>query len=82
MYNIATLNKISPVGLSHLSDKYTVCDDVSSASGILVRSQDMHEMEFSRTFWLSQEPAQGQQHSTGQMCRRGIVVFNAPGSQC
>lgn len=32
MYNIATLNKISPVGLSHLSDKYTVCDDVSSAS--------------------------------------------------
>ena len=48
MYKIATLNKISPVGLSRLTDEYTVIDDINEANGILVRSHAMHEMEFSK----------------------------------
>ena len=47
MYKIATLNKISPVGLSRLTDGYTVIDNTDEANGILVRSQAMHDMEFS-----------------------------------
>ena len=45
MYKIATLNKISPVGLSRLTDGYTVIDNTDEANGILVRSQAMHDME-------------------------------------
>ena len=81
MYNIATLNKISPVGLSHLSDKYTVCDDVSSASGILVRSQDMHEMEFSKNLLAIARAGAGVNNIPLDRCaEEGIVVFNAPGA--
>ena len=81
MYNIATLNKISPVGLSHMSDKYTVCDDVSSASGILVRSQDMHEMEFSRNLLAIARAGAGVNNIPLDRCaEEGIVVFNTPGA--
>ena len=47
MYKIATLNKISPAGLSQLGNEYTVTDDLASANGIIVRSADMHDMDFS-----------------------------------
>ena len=45
MYKIATLNKISPVGLKQLPGGYILVENASEADGILVRSQDMHEME-------------------------------------
>lgn len=81
MYNIATLNKISPVGLSHLSDRYTVCDDVSSASGILVRSQDMHEMEFSKNLLAIARAGAGVNNIPLDRCaEEAIVVFNTPGA--
>lgn len=81
MYNIATLNKISPVGLSHLSEKYTVCDDVSSASGILVRSQDMHDMEFGKNLLAIARAGAGVNNIPLDRCaEEGIVVFNAPGA--
>ena len=47
MYKIATLNKISPAGLSRFNEAYITTDKTEEADGILVRSQDMHEMEFS-----------------------------------
>ena len=47
MYKISTLNKISPVGLARLNDKYEISKDVDQAVGILLRSQNLHEMEFS-----------------------------------
>ena len=47
MYKIATLNKISPAGLSRFNEEYILTDNIQEADGILVRSQDMHEMEFS-----------------------------------
>ena len=46
MYNIATLNKISPVGLARLTDQYKVIDDIADANGVLVRSQNMHDIRF------------------------------------
>ena len=45
MYKIATLNKISKVGLNLLTNDYEVVDNVENAEGILVRSQDMHSMD-------------------------------------
>ena len=63
MFKIATLNKISPVGLSHLTDNYTITENVDEANAILVRSQAMHDMDFSDNLLPTrsnawQEPAQ------------------------
>ena len=81
MYNIGTLNKISPVGLAHLSDKYTVVDDVNSANGILVRSQDMHEMDFSEYLMSIARAGAGVNNIPLDVCAdKGIVVFNTPGA--
>ena len=45
MYNILTLNKISPCGLDVFDkSKYRITDEVSP-NGILVRSASMHETE-------------------------------------
>ncbi len=81
MYKIGTLNKISPVGLSHLSDKYTVSDDLSGVSGILVRSQDMHEMDFGKELLSIARAGAGVNNIPLDKCAdQGIVVFNTPGA--
>ena len=81
MYKIATLNKISPVGLSHLSDKYMISDEVSCSSGILVRSQDMHEMELGKEVLAIARAGAGVNNIPLDKCAdAGIVVFNTPGA--
>lgn len=81
MYKIATLNKISPVGLAHLSDKYSVSGEVSGSSGILVRSQDMHEMEFGEELLAIARAGAGVNNIPLDRCAdAGIVVFNTPGA--
>ena len=50
MYKIATLNKISPVGLSELTDRYQIIEETEKADGIVVRSQNMKEMDFLKIF--------------------------------
>ena len=49
MYKVKTLNKISKEGLKTLGDKYEIIEDESEkvCDVILVRSQKLHEMEFS-----------------------------------
>ena len=81
MYKIATLNKISPVGLSHFSDRYTISDEVSCSSGILVRSQDMHEMELNKELLAIARAGAGVNNIPLDKCAEaGIVVFNTPGA--
>lgn len=81
MYKIGTLNKISPVGLSCLSDKYTASNDVSGANGILVRSQDMHEMDFDKELLSIARAGAGVNNIPLDKCAdQGIVVFNTPGA--
>ena len=46
MYNVLTLNKISPVGLKGLKpEKYNVADSIDNPDAILLRSYKMHDME-------------------------------------
>jgi len=81
MYNISTLNKISPVGLAHLTDKYQVSDDIESAAGILVRSQDMHDMAFSKNLLAIARAGAGVNNIPLDECAdQGIAVFNTPGA--
>lgn len=81
MYKIATLNKISPVGLKQLTSGYTLTDEVGEADGILVRSQDMHEMELSDKLKAVARAGAGVNNIPLDKCaEKGIVVFNTPGA--
>ena len=81
MYKIATLNKISPVGLARLTDGYTVIYNTDEANGILVRSQAMHDMEFSKDLLAIARAGAGVNNIPLDRCaQEGIVVFNTPGA--
>ena len=81
MFKIATLNKISPVGLALLGKDYSITDDLGEANGILVRSQDMQEMEFSKNLYAIARAGAGVNNIPCDRCaEEGIVVFNTPGA--
>lgn len=81
MYKIATLNKISPVGLNRLTENYTLTEDAAEANGILVRSQDMKSMEFSKNLLAIARAGAGTNNIPIDLCsEKGIVVFNTPGA--
>lgn len=81
MYKISTLNKISPVGLARLNDKYGISKDVDQAVGILLRSQNLHEMEFSNELLGIARAGAGVNNIPLDRCaENGIVVFNTPGA--
>lgn len=81
MYNIATLNKISPVGLARLTDQYKVIDDIADANGVLVRSQNMHDIRFPEKLLAIARAGAGVNNIPLEKCAdRGIVVFNTPGA--
>ncbi len=81
MYKIATLNKISPVGLNKLTDDYTMVDDPLEANGIIVRSQNMHDMEFGKDLLAIARAGAGVNNIPLSECsEQGIVVFNSPGA--
>ena len=81
MYKIGTLNKISPVGLSRLTDDYQITEDVNEANGIILRSYDMHEMDLSDELLAIGRAGAGTNNIPVDKCaEQGIVVFNAPGA--
>lgn len=81
MYQVKTLNKISPVGLSHLTESYILTEKTEDADAILVRSQDMHEMAFSEKLEAIARAGAGVNNIPLDRCAQsGIVVFNTPGA--
>lgn len=81
MYTVTALNKISPKGLALMSDAYRFSDDPAEASGILVRSQDMLQMELSDNLLAIARAGAGVNNIPIEKCSgRGIVVFNTPGA--
>ena len=81
MHKIATLNKISKAGLSKFREGYTFTDDIGSAEGILVRSQNMLEMNLSNNLLAIARAGAGTNNIPLDECaERGIVVFNTPGA--
>ncbi len=81
MYRIATLNKISPVGLARFTDDYSITEKLEEANGIMVRSQKMHDMEFSPELLAIARAGAGVNNIPVDRCAQsGVVVFNAPGA--
>ena len=79
--NICTLNKIAACGTARFdAAKYTVTEDLSTATGVMVRSAAMHDMEFGKKLKAIARAGAGVNNIPVDACtEQGIVVFNTPG---
>lgn len=82
MYQILTLNNISPLGLERLpADRYKVGPDFKNPDAILVRSAKMHDMEVLPNLKAVGRAGAGVNNiPIAKMSGRGIPVFNTPGA--
>ena len=81
MYNIQTLNKISPNGTNRMGDNYNISDDVQNPAAVLVRSASMHDMEMPESLLAIARCGAGTNNIPKDACAdKGIVVFNTPGA--
>ncbi|NMD70968.1 phosphoglycerate dehydrogenase [Bacillus sp. DNRA2] len=79
---IKTLNAIAENGLKVLNqDQYKIDNDSQSPDAILVRSFNMHEMEFDQNLKAIARAGAGVNNIPVEKCtEQGIVVFNTPGA--
>lgn len=81
MYKVHCLNNISAEGLAVLGADYELTDKVEEADAILVRSADMHEMDFPANLKVIARAGAGVNNIPLQKCAdAGIAVFNTPGA--
>ena len=81
-FRILTLNNIAAVGLKRFpAETYQVGSDVAEPDAILVRSQDLHEMEIPGAVKAIARAGAGTNNiPVDRMSARGVPVFNAPGA--
>ena len=81
-FQVQTLNKISASGLRRLpANRYLVANDVAQPDAILVRSQNMLEMDISASVLAIARAGAGTNNvPVKKMSARGVPVFNAPGA--
>ena len=81
MYQIHSLNKISPKGMALWTEEYTQVDAMEAADAVMVRSAAMHDMEFSDKLLAVARAGAGVNNIPLDRCaENGIVVFNTPGA--
>ncbi|AEV69830.1 3-phosphoglycerate dehydrogenase family protein [Acetivibrio clariflavus] len=82
MFKLQTLNKISPVGLEVFDKaKYEISTELNDPDAIIVRSANMHDMEFSSNLKAIARAGAGVNNIPIEKCtEKGIVVFNTPGA--
>ncbi len=81
-FRILTLNQISSIGLKRFpAARYSVGSQIDNPDAILVRSQDMHEMEIAAQVKAIGRAGAGTNNiPVAKLTLRGIPVFNAPGA--
>ena len=80
-HKIYCLNNIAQIGLKKFRAGYEISDELEKCAGILVRSADMHSMEFSRNIRAVARAGAGVNNIPVEKCsENGIVVFNTPGA--
>ncbi len=81
MFKYATLNNISEIGLKKFRNNFVKTENVDEAEGVLVRSADLHSMEFSDNLLAIARAGAGVNNIPLDKCaEKGIVVFNTPGA--
>ena len=79
--NILCLNNIAKIGTDNFRKGYTLVDSMEEASGVLVRSADMHDMTFPEGLRAIARAGAGVNNIPIDRCsEQGIVVFNTPGA--
>lgn len=82
MFKIQTLNNISVAGLERLPrDQYEVASEIGHPDAILLRSFDMHAMQFPSTLKAVGRAGAGTNNiPIANLSKQGIAVFNTPGA--
>lgn len=82
MFQIKTMNKISPAGLDYFDrSKYVWGDEFDEPDAILVRSASLHEYTFGDKIIAIARAGAGVNNIPVNNCsENGIVVFNTPGA--
>ena len=78
---IYCLNEISSHGLELLTEEYDLTTQMEEADALLVRSANMHTMEFPGSLKAIARAGAGVNNIPLERCtKEGIVVFNTPGA--
>ena len=82
MFKILTLNNIAVEGLRRLPrSRYEVASEMAHPDAILLRSQNMHDMDIPSTVAAIGRAGAGTNNiPIEKMNARGVPVFNAPGA--
>ncbi len=82
MKKIKLMNKIAGVGTDVFAkEKYEYSDAVESPDALMVRSANLHEMEFNKELLAIARAGAGVNNiPTDECAKRGVVVFNTPGA--
>ncbi len=82
MFKVLTLNNIAVEGLRRLPrERYEVASEIAHPDAILLRSQNMHDMDIPDTVAAIGRAGAGTNNiPIDAMSARGVPVFNAPGA--
>ncbi|MFV0363190.1 MAG: 3-phosphoglycerate dehydrogenase family protein [Suipraeoptans sp.] len=81
MYNYYCMNPIAEIGLNRFNDEYMPVSNSEEADVILVRSANMHKVEFSDNLLCIARAGAGVNNiPLDESAEKGIVVFNTPGA--
>ena len=81
MYKVHCMNNIAKVGTDALGENFRLTDNVADAEAIMVRSANLHEMDFSNKLLAIARAGAGVNNIPLDRCaENGIVVFNTPGA--
>ncbi|MBR7033306.1 MAG: 3-phosphoglycerate dehydrogenase [Clostridia bacterium] len=82
MTQIKLMNKIAAVGINQFDRSlYDVTTEAEDPNGIMVRSANLHEVEFGKDLLAIARCGAGVNNIPVEDCaKRGIVVFNTPGA--
>ena len=82
MFKIQTMNNIAAAGIEVLEKNgCQVGENIKYPSGLLLRSADLHEMNFPESLLAIARAGAGYNNIPIDRCtEEGIVVFNAPGA--
>ncbi len=79
---VRTMNKIAEIGLNELDrNKYAISDTTENPDAIMVRSANLHDMDFGYKLTAIVRCGAGVNNIPVDRCaEKGIVVFNTPGA--
>ncbi|MGI9220595.1 MAG: phosphoglycerate dehydrogenase [Woeseiaceae bacterium] len=82
MYKVQTFNNIAPVGLQRFpADHYEVGADATDPDAIILRSQNLHDMEFADSLAAIGRAGAGTNNiPVDALSAKGVPVFNTPGA--